>query len=104
MLPLEQKLQQLNLKAMSRQIETTIAEAAAKNLSVAATIEWLADLELEARQARAIERRFKCSHLQAQPSIDGFHFHHHKSRVKTRAESRAEFAAPAIQLRPSHGW
>ena len=69
---------------MSRQIETTIAEAAAKNLSVAATIEWLADLELEARQARAIERRFKCSHLQAQPSIDGFHFHHHKSRVQAK--------------------
>ncbi len=38
---LEQKLQQLNLAAMSRQLEQTIAEAAAKNMSVAATIEWL---------------------------------------------------------------
>jgi DNA replication protein DnaC len=69
---------------MSRQIEPTIAEAAAKNLSVSATLEWLADVELEARNGRAIERRFKCSRLQAQPSIDGFHFHHHKSRVQAK--------------------
>jgi transposase-like protein len=33
---------------MSRQLETTISEAATKNLSVAATLEWLADMELEA--------------------------------------------------------
>ena len=82
--PLEQKLQQLNLAAMSRQLEQTIAEAAAKNMSVAATIEWLADMELEARQSRAIERRFKSSRLLSQPSIDAFHFHHHKSRVQAK--------------------
>ena len=33
---------------MSRHLEATIAEAAATNLNVAATIEWLADLILEA--------------------------------------------------------
>ncbi len=69
---------------MSRQLEQTIAEAAAKNMSVAATIEWLADMELEARQSRAIERRFKSSRLLSQPSIDAFHFHHHKSRVQAK--------------------
>jgi len=37
MTPLEQKLQQLNLKAMSRQAEAVIADAAARNLSVSAT-------------------------------------------------------------------
>jgi DNA replication protein DnaC len=84
MTPLEQKLQQLNLSAMSRQLEQTIAEAAARNMSVAATLEWLADLELEARHSRAIARRFKCSRLQSQPSIDAFHFHHHKSRVQAK--------------------
>src|SRR5580658_4443578 len=36
MTPLEQKLQQLNLKAMSRQAEAAIADAAARNLSVSA--------------------------------------------------------------------
>ena len=69
---------------MSRQLETTLSEAATKNLSVAATLEWLADMELEARNHRAIERRFKCSRLQAQPSIDGFHFQHHKSRLQNK--------------------
>ena len=69
---------------MSRQAETTIADAAARNLSVAATLELLADMELEARHGRAIERRFKCSRLQLQPSIDAFHFHHHKSRMQAK--------------------
>lgn len=63
MTPLEQKLLQLNLKAMSRQAEATIADAAARNLSVAATLELLTDMELETRRGRAIERRFKCSRL-----------------------------------------
>jgi hypothetical protein len=51
--PLEEKLNQLSLSTMSRQLETTLTEAAAKNLSAAATLEWLADMELEARQQRA---------------------------------------------------
>ena len=59
MTSLEQKLQQLNLAAMCHQIEQTISEAAAKNMSVTATLEWLADMELEARTGRAIDRRFK---------------------------------------------
>lgn len=84
MTPLEQKLNQLTLSTMSRQLETTLSEAAAKNLTIAAALEWLADMELEARGRRAIERRFKCSRLQAQPSIDGFHFHHHKSRLQNK--------------------
>ena len=69
---------------MSRQIETTIADAAARNLSVSATIELLADVELESRNGHAIERRFKLSRLQTQASIDAFHFHHHKSRVQAK--------------------
>jgi DNA replication protein DnaC len=69
---------------MSRQLETTLTEAAAKNLSAAAALEWLADMEIEARSQRAIERRFRCSRLQAQPSIDAFHFHHHKSRMQAK--------------------
>jgi DNA replication protein DnaC len=69
---------------MSRQLETTLTEAAAKNLSAAATLEWLADLEIEARSQRAMERGFRCSRLQTQPSIDAFHFHHHKSRMQAK--------------------
>jgi DNA replication protein DnaC len=84
MTPLEEKLNQLSLSTMSRQLETTLTEAAAKNLSAAATLDWLADMELEARRQRAIDRRFKCSRLQAQPSIDAFHFLHHKSRQQAK--------------------
>ena len=69
---------------MSRQLDQTLSEAAANNLSVAATLEWLADMELEARRQRAIARRFKHSRLQAQPSIDAFHFQHHKSRLQNK--------------------
>jgi hypothetical protein len=84
MIPLEQKLLDLNLTVMSHRLETTLSEAAGKNLSAAATLEWLADMELEARRGRAIERRFKCSKLQAQPSIDAFHFAHHKIRSQNK--------------------
>ena len=69
---------------MSHQIETTISEAVARNLSVPAIIERLADMELDARRGRAVERRFKCARLLSQPSIDAFHFHHHKSRVQAK--------------------
>ena len=44
MTPLEQKLNQLALSTMSRHVETTLTEAAAKNLSASATLEWLADM------------------------------------------------------------
>lgn len=84
MTPLQQKLNQLSLSTMSRQLEMTLTEAAARNLSAASTLEWLADLAIQARSQRAIERRFKCSRLQAQPSIDAFHFHHHKSRMQAK--------------------
>jgi DNA replication protein DnaC len=43
---LEQKLNQLSLSTMSRQLETTLTDAAAKNLSAAATLEWLADMTI----------------------------------------------------------
>ena len=71
---------------MSRSVEATLTDAAARNLSVSATLEWLADMELEARKQRAIDRRYRCSRLQAQPSIDAFLFNHHKTRqqAKTR--------------------
>jgi DNA replication protein DnaC len=69
---------------MSRHVEMTLTEAVTKNLSVSATLEWLTDMELEARKQRAIERRYKGSRLQAQPSIDAFQFHHHKTRQQAR--------------------
>jgi DNA replication protein DnaC len=61
-----------------------LADATAQNRSFAHTLESLADLELETRNSRAIERRFRSSRLQAQHLIDSFHFKHHKSRMELK--------------------
>jgi len=82
--PLHQKLNQLSLTTMSRQLDQTITDAAAKNLSLTQAIESLTDLELEARNARSIERRFRNSRLHARYSIDNFHFKHHKTRMELK--------------------
>jgi DNA replication protein DnaC len=66
---------------MSRQLDQTITDAAARNRSVAETLESLVDFELESRNSRSIERRFQLSRLHAQHSIDSFHFKHHRSRM-----------------------
>ena len=70
MTPLEQKLEQLKLSTMSQKLDQTLKEAAAKTLSFAATLETLADHELEARNHCAVEPRFHFSRLHAPPSID----------------------------------
>ena len=81
---LPEKLSQLRLTTMAPNLETMTREAAAQNLSFAAALERLADLELEARHGRAIERRFQLSRLPAQPSLDQFHFAHHKSASQAK--------------------
>jgi DNA replication protein DnaC len=83
---LHEKLNQLSLTTMSRQLDQTVSDATARNLSLVQALEALADSELEARNGRSIERRFRLSRLHARYSIDSFHFKHHKSRmeVKTR--------------------
>jgi DNA replication protein DnaC len=70
---------------MSRQLDQTITDAAAKSLSLAQTLESLVDLELDARNARSIDRRFRMSRLHARYSIDAFQFKHHKSRMEAKA-------------------
>ena len=81
---LDEKLRQLTLTTMAQNLETMTAQAASRNLCFPAALEGLADLELEARHGRAIERRFKLSRLPAQPTLDQFHFAHHKSRQQAK--------------------
>ena len=69
---------------MAQSLQTVTAQAATQNLSFPAVLERLADLELEARHRRAIERRFKLSRLPAQPTLDQFRFAHHKSRLQAK--------------------
>jgi DNA replication protein DnaC len=81
---LEEKLRQLTLTTMAQNLETMTAQAASRNLNFPAALEGLADLELEARHGRAIERRFKLSRLPAQPTVDKFQFTYHKSRQQAK--------------------
>jgi len=83
---LGRKLQQLQLTGMSEELDHVLADAAARNLSHAETIEWLADIELEERRRRSIERRFRLSKLQAKIGIESFHFNHHKSRAQLKSK------------------
>ena len=69
---------------MSRQLDQTVNDAAARNLSLVQALESLADSELEARNNRSIERRFRLSRLHARYTIDSFQFKHHKSRMEAK--------------------
>ena len=69
---------------MSKQLDQMIADAATKNLGFAQALETLTDLELNSRNGRAVERRFRMARLHAQHSIDSFHFKHHKSRMESK--------------------
>jgi len=70
---------------MSQNLDQILADAAAKNLSLAAALESLADRELEARNGRAIERRLRFSRLGTRSSIDSFQFNYHKSRTQMKS-------------------
>lgn len=69
---------------MSKELDQVIADAANKNLGFAQALESLADRELDSRNGRSIERRFRLSRLHTRYSIDSFQFKHHKSRMDAK--------------------
>jgi DNA replication protein DnaC len=69
---------------MSHHLDQMLADATAKNLSLTQTLEALLDRELESRYQHSIERRFQLSRLRTKPTIDSFHFNHHKSRAQLK--------------------
>jgi DNA replication protein DnaC len=81
---LTHKLEQLQLMSIRQELDHVLADAASRNLSHAETIEWLADIELEGRNKRSIERRFRLSKLQVKLGIESFDFNHHKSRTQNK--------------------
>src|SRR5262249_11658185 len=81
---LHQKLNQLSLTCMARQLDQTIAEAASKNRSFADTLEPLAVCHPHSRASLSAERRSRPSRLHTRYSIDSFHFKHHKSRMELK--------------------
>ena len=78
------KLEQLQLTSISQELNHVLADAVSRNLSHLETIEWLADIELEGRTKRSIERRFRLSKLQVKLGIESFDFSHHKSRTQIK--------------------
>ena len=86
MTPLTDKLTRLNLDFMARDLDRVVTDSATRSLSHAATLEWLADLELEGRQSRSVERRFRLSKLHTQHGIESFNFNHHKSRQHIKSK------------------
>jgi DNA replication protein DnaC len=81
---LARKLEQLQLTTICLELDRVLADAASRNISHQETIEWLADIELEGRTKRSIERRFRLSKLQAKMGIESFDFNHHKSRTQIK--------------------
>lgn len=80
-----EKLDQLKLTTMSQQLEAVVEEAEKRSLGLSETLLRLAEMELEARQIRSVERRFRQSRLQDRFSLDAFDFNHHTSRKKIRS-------------------
>jgi DNA replication protein DnaC len=86
MTDLTDKLTQLKLDFMAKELDRVLTDAAARSLSPSAALEWLADLELEGRRSRSVERRFRLSKLQARHGIESFNFNHHKSRQQMKSK------------------
>jgi DNA replication protein DnaC len=86
MTDLKDKLSQLKLDFMAKELDRVVTDAAARSLSPSAALEWLADLELEGRRSRSVERRFRLSKMQARYGIESFNFNHHKSRQQMKSK------------------
>jgi DNA replication protein DnaC len=82
---LTEKLNCLRLTTMSQQLEAVITEADQCDLPLSEALLRLADMELEARQIRSVERRYRLSRIQDRFSLDAFDFNHHASRKKIRS-------------------
>jgi DNA replication protein DnaC len=81
---LKDKLHNLHLKGMRHHLDTVLAQASEKNLDVIATLNLLADIEIEQRWQNAILLRWRQSALKDKLTIDQFHFDHHKSRTEQK--------------------
>jgi DNA replication protein DnaC len=80
-----EKLDQLKLTTMSQQLEAVVDEAEKHSLALSEMLLRLAEMELEARRIRSVERRLRQSRLQDRFSLDSFDFNHHPSRKKIRS-------------------
>jgi DNA replication protein DnaC len=78
------KLNELKLTTCAQHYTRIVKEATEKILSLSDTIQWLLDLEIEARKERSMQRCFRLSRLREQRTIDEFDFKRHKSRMEQK--------------------
>lgn len=78
------KFNELKLTTCAKDYDTVLREATEKNLSFSDTLQWILDLEIEARKERSMQRCFRLSRLREQHTIDEFNFKHHKSRMEQK--------------------
>jgi len=78
------KFNALKLTTCAKQYETVLKEATAKNLSFTETMEWLLDVEIDARKQRSMQRCFLFSRLREQRTMDEFKFNLHHSRMEQK--------------------
>jgi DNA replication protein DnaC len=81
---LKEKLSRLSLKAMAQHLDSVLIDAAQKNLSIASSLNRLADLELERRWQSSVKLKWEQSKLPDKVTIDQFDFDHHKSRKEQK--------------------
>ena len=86
MTALYDKLTALKLDFMAKELDGALTDAASKNLSHSDMLDRLVDLELDGRQQRSIQRRFRLSKLNSQYDIADFDFDHDKSRRQVKAK------------------
>ena len=82
-----EKFKQLRLKTFADNIIQTLEMAEEKNWSALQLIDYLADLELDAKEKNRIELRFKQSKLLVRLTIDQFDFNFHISRKNQKKKS-----------------
>jgi DNA replication protein DnaC len=83
---LREKLINLRLKVMARELDAVIHNANTNNTDFLSILEKLADMETEHRRQNAIKLRFQQSKLNEKTTIDQFDFNHHKSRKDQRTQ------------------
>ena len=79
-----EKCKLLRLKACAENLQSVLEMAAQKNWPPLKVLEYLFDLEIEARRQSKIALRFKQSKLLDKPTIDQFDFNFHNSRKKQK--------------------
>jgi DNA replication protein DnaC len=83
---LKEKLLNLRLKTMARELDNVLQYANKNNTHFLSILDRLIDLETDHRWQNAIKLRFQQSKLNEKITVDQFDFNHHKSRKDQKTQ------------------